>query len=92
MRDLGEQIKPVNLISDEQPWLGMDPKYVRAAIMACRSKEPVRFRDYLLGEERAYLKPPICNKIKWRITRFDLAEDKKIKELLDETKGDSWTV
>jgi hypothetical protein len=62
-----EQIKPVNLISDEQPWLGMDPKYVREVITACKSKEPVKFRDYLLCEEGAYPKPAICNKITLRI-------------------------
>jgi tetrahydromethanopterin S-methyltransferase subunit A len=62
-----EQIKPVNLISEDEPWLGMQSKYVREALMACRSKVPVKFRDYLLCEEGAYPKPAICNRITLRI-------------------------
>jgi tetrahydromethanopterin S-methyltransferase subunit A len=62
-----EQIKPINLISEDQPWLGMQSKYVREALVACRSKVPVKFRGYLLCEEGAYPKPAICNKITLRI-------------------------
>lgn len=62
-----EQIKPVNLISEDEPWLGMDAKYVRSAVSACRSKEPVEFRGYILHDEAAYPKPPICTKITVRI-------------------------
>jgi tetrahydromethanopterin S-methyltransferase subunit A len=62
-----EQIKPVNLISDEQPWLGMDPKYVIEAVLACKSEVPVKFREYMLCDEGAYNKPAICSKITLRI-------------------------
>nr|MDO8098998.1 tetrahydromethanopterin S-methyltransferase subunit A [Candidatus Njordarchaeota archaeon] len=62
-----EQIRAVNLISEDEPWLGMDAKYVRAAVLACRSKEPVEFRGYILHDEGAYPKPAICSKITVRI-------------------------
>jgi hypothetical protein len=62
-----EQVRLVNLISDEQPWLGMNPTFVRDAVTACRSEEPARFRDQLLCDEGAYYKPAICEKITLRI-------------------------
>lgn len=62
-----EQIKPVNLISEDEPWLGMNAKYVREAVSACRSRRPVEFRGYLLHDEGAYPKPAICTKITVRV-------------------------
>jgi tetrahydromethanopterin S-methyltransferase subunit A len=62
-----EQIRPVNLISEDEPWLGMDGKQVRAAVLACRSREPVQFRGYVLRDEGAYPKPAICTKITVRV-------------------------
>ena len=62
-----EQIKPVNLISEDEPWLGMDPKYVREVVSACRSREPLEFRGYVLRDEGAYPKPAICANITVRV-------------------------
>jgi tetrahydromethanopterin S-methyltransferase subunit A len=62
-----EQVEPINLISDEDVLLGTDPRNIRAAVLACRSKEKVRFLDHILHDKGAYDKPAICSKITLRI-------------------------
>jgi tetrahydromethanopterin S-methyltransferase subunit A len=62
-----EQIRPVNLLSEDEPSLGMNAKYVREAVLACRSSDPVEFRSYVLHDEAAYPKPAICASITMRI-------------------------
>jgi tetrahydromethanopterin S-methyltransferase subunit A len=62
-----EQIEPVNLLSEDEPSLGMDAKYTGEAVLACRSRDPVRFRGYVLHDKGAYPKPAICAKITVRV-------------------------
>lgn len=62
-----EQVKLVNLISEEEPWFAMNPENVRSAILACRGKAPMRFRECDLFDPGAYDKPAICNKLTWKV-------------------------
>jgi tetrahydromethanopterin S-methyltransferase subunit A len=62
-----EQIEPINLLSEDEPWLGMDAKYTREAVLACLSRDPVEFRGSVLHDKGAYPKPAICAKITVRV-------------------------
>jgi hypothetical protein len=47
-------------------------------------EKPTVFRNYNVYDIGAYPEPPICKRIKWRITRFDLIDDNEIKYLQEE--------
>jgi tetrahydromethanopterin S-methyltransferase subunit A len=44
-----------------------DPDVIRQAVWACYQENPVKFRDYVLGDPGAYPEPPIGNAITWRV-------------------------
>lgn len=58
-----KQVKIVNLISEENPRIGMDSETVRRAVWACIQERPTKFMDYELHDPGAYPEPPICQKI-----------------------------
>lgn len=63
-----KQVTIVNLISEEDPKMGMDPENVRRAVWACIQEKPTEFMGYILYDPGAWPEPPICQRISWRIT------------------------
>jgi tetrahydromethanopterin S-methyltransferase subunit A len=72
------QITIVNLISDEDPKVGMEPGLVREAVMACIQEKPTRFLGYSLWDPGAWPEPPICRKVVMKMAepwKPELSED-----------------
>lgn len=75
-----KQVKTVNLISEENPRVGMDQETVRKAVWACIQEKPTKFMDYELYDPGAYPEPPICRKITLSVKepwRPELSEQEK---------------
>jgi len=73
-----KQVTIVNLISEEDPKLGMDPENVKRAVWSCIQEEPTEFMGYRLYDLGAWPEPPICERITMRITepwRPELSEE-----------------
>ena len=62
-----------------------DTDAVRKAIWSCYQEKPTIFRNYELYDVGAYSGAPICRKVKWKVTRFDLLDEDDIKILIEET-------
>lgn len=62
------QVTIVNLISEDDPKMGMDPENVKKAVWSCIQEKPTEFMDYTLYDLGAWPEPPICQKITVRIT------------------------
>jgi tetrahydromethanopterin S-methyltransferase subunit A len=73
-----KQIEILELIGIE------DPVVLKKAVWTCYQEKPTNFRNYRLHDTGAYPDPPICRKIRWRITRFDLISENEMQFLLDE--------
>ncbi len=63
-----KQVTIVNLISEDNPIRGMDPKNVKKAVWSCIQERPTEFMDYNLYDTGAWPEPPICKKISMKIT------------------------
>jgi tetrahydromethanopterin S-methyltransferase subunit A len=73
-----KQITIVNLISEDDPKRGMDPEYIRKAVLSCIQEKPIEFMGYVLYDPGAWPEPPICQKIVRKITepwRPELSEN-----------------
>ncbi|MFX1352144.1 MAG: tetrahydromethanopterin S-methyltransferase subunit A [Promethearchaeota archaeon] len=79
-----KQVTVVNLISEEEPKIGMSQKNVKDAVWSCIQEKPTEFMDYILYDPGAWPEPAICERISMRITepwRPELsAEEAKIIE------------
>jgi tetrahydromethanopterin S-methyltransferase subunit A len=62
-----------------------DPTVVKKAVWACYQEKPTPFRQYTLSDVGAYPGLPICEKVKWRITRFDLLDEEELQCFFEET-------
>ena len=69
-----KQINLINLINF------VDPEQVKKAVRACYQEKPTKFMDYTLCDTGAYLEPPICCKITWRIRKPETIEEWEIDE------------
>jgi tetrahydromethanopterin S-methyltransferase subunit A len=65
----------------------VDTDTVKKAVCACYQEKPTVFQQYKLYDVGAYTDAPICQRIKWRITRFDLLDEDEIQYLLDEVSA-----
>ena len=76
-----KQVTTVNLISEDDPKMGMDPENVKKAVWSCIQEKPTKFMGYTLYDPGTWPEPPICQKISMRITepwRPELSE-KEVK-------------
>jgi tetrahydromethanopterin S-methyltransferase subunit A len=63
-----KQVAIVNLISEDDPKMGMDPENVKKGVWSCIQEKPTRFMGYTLYDPGAWPEPPICQKLTMRIT------------------------
>lgn len=63
-----KQVTIVNLISEDDPKMGMDPENVKKAVWSCIQEKPTKFMGYTLYDPGAWPEPPICQKITMKIT------------------------
>jgi len=73
-----KQVTIVNLISEEDPKMGMSSENVKKAVWSCIQEKPTKFMGYTLYDPGAWPEPPICQKISMRITepwRPELSEE-----------------
>lgn len=61
-----------------------DTDTLKKAVWTCYQEKPTIFRNYELYDVGAYPGTPICRKVQWRITRFDLLDEDDVQVLLDE--------
>jgi tetrahydromethanopterin S-methyltransferase subunit A len=64
-----KQVTLINLLSDKDRKIRIDPEMVKNAVWSCYQEKHSRFLDYTVHDIGAYPEPPICTKITWRITR-----------------------
>ncbi|MGQ9461220.1 MAG: tetrahydromethanopterin S-methyltransferase subunit A [Candidatus Bathyarchaeaceae archaeon] len=82
-----KQVTIVNLISEDDPKIGMNPENVKKAVWSCIQEKPTEFMGYTLYDPGAWPEPPICQKITMRITepwKPELSE--KEREILERAK------
>jgi len=63
-----KQVTIVNLISEDDPKMGMNPENIKKAVWSCIQEKPTEFMGYTLYDLGAWPEPPICQKITLRIT------------------------
>ena len=63
-----KQITIVNLISEDDPKMGMDLENVKKAILCCIQEKPTKFMNYTLHDIGALPDPPICQRLSMRVT------------------------
>jgi tetrahydromethanopterin S-methyltransferase subunit A len=61
-----------------------DTDAVTKAIWSCYQEKPTVFRNYKLYDIGAYSEAPICRKVRWRVTRFDLLNEDDLRILIGE--------
>jgi tetrahydromethanopterin S-methyltransferase subunit A len=62
-----KQVNIVNLISEDNPKMAMDPENVKKAVWSCIQEKPTKFMGHTLYDPGAP-EPPICQKLTMRIT------------------------
>jgi len=83
-----KQITIVNLISEDDPRIGMDPENVKKAVWSCIQEKPTEFMGYHLYDLGAWPEPPICQRITMKITepwRPELSEEEA--KIIEHAKG-----
>jgi len=73
-----KQVTVVNLISEDEPKMGMDPENVKKAVWSCIQEKRTKFMGYTLYDPGAWPQPPICQRISMRIMepwRPELSEE-----------------
>jgi tetrahydromethanopterin S-methyltransferase subunit A len=70
-----KQVTIINLTGVE------DADTVKKAVWTCYQEKPTTFRNYELYDIGAYPDPPICQKVRWKITRLDLLDEHDIRAL-----------
>jgi len=80
-----KQIKLINLLSDEDRKMRIDPEVVKKAVQSCYQEEPTEFLNYKLCDLGAFPEPPICSKITWRVTKpwahYPESDTEKMKQI-----------
>lgn len=66
----------------------IDSSTMKQAVWTCYQEKPTTFQNYTLYDVGAYADPPICRKIRWTITRFDLIDENEIEFLIDEINAE----
>jgi tetrahydromethanopterin S-methyltransferase subunit A len=61
-----------------------DTDSVKKAVWSCYQEKPTVFLNYKLYDVGAYPEGPICRKVRWKITRFDLLDEDDIRIFIDE--------
>jgi tetrahydromethanopterin S-methyltransferase subunit A len=63
-----KQVTIVNLISEDEPKIGMNQENVKKAVWSCIQEKPTGFMGYTLYDPGAWPEQPICQRITMRIT------------------------
>jgi tetrahydromethanopterin S-methyltransferase subunit A len=58
-----KQITLINILNE------VDPEIIKKGVWSCYQEEPTEFMGYTVHDYGAFIEPPICNKITWRITQ-----------------------
>jgi tetrahydromethanopterin S-methyltransferase subunit A len=61
-----------------------DPEILKKAVWTCYQEKPTAFQHCRLYDTGAYPDTPICQRIKWKITRYDLISEDEMPLLLQE--------
>ena len=80
-----KQITLINLLSDEDRKMRINPEVVKKAVWSCYQEEPTEFLKYRVHDPGAFPEPPICSKITWRVTRpwahYTESDAEKMKQI-----------